>query len=115
MDQITVFDAAHVLGTTPQEAKQLLGDLVITLDGAEALALEHYPWRAHVDDPDSYWVTVKQAAAVLGVSVPRVRQLLDAELVPHVTKTSGGGVRLMRREQLATVANDRLSRRLRRG
>ena len=83
MDQITVFDAAHILGTTPQEAKQLLGDREITLDEAETLALEHYPWKEHVDDPDSYWVTVKQAAQVLGVSVQRVKQLLDAELVPQ--------------------------------
>lgn len=76
---------------------------------------QYYPWKAHVDDPDSYWVTVKQAADVLGVSAQRVKQLLDADLVPHVTKTRGRGVRLMRREQLATVANARLSRRLRRG
>lgn len=43
MDQITFFDAAHILGTTPQEAKQLLGDREVTLDEAEALALAVLP------------------------------------------------------------------------
>ncbi len=51
-----------------------------------------------------------QAAEILGVSVQRVKQLLDKGFLPHVTHQSGA--RLMRREQLETVANARVARKL---
>jgi hypothetical protein len=47
-------------------------------------ALDRYRWKANVDDPHSYWVTVKQAAAILGVSRQRVKQLLEADRLPYV-------------------------------
>ncbi len=107
----TVFDAAHILGCSPQEAKAPLGQRrQLTLEKIETVALEHYPWRRHTHDPESYWVTVGQAAEILGVSTQRVKQLLAKNFLPYsVHKT---GARLMRREQLETVANARLSRRL---
>ena len=82
-----------------------------TLETVERLAVQHYRWKVHVHDPASYWVTVKQAAEILGVSIQRVRQYLDNEQVPYVVHRNG--VRLVRREQLETVANARAARRLR--
>jgi len=51
-----------------------------------------------------------QAAQILGVSIQRVKQLLDKDFLPYLTHRDG--TRLMRRQQLETVANARLSRRL---
>ncbi len=109
--RVTTFDAAHILGCSPQEAKALLArPRPLTLAKVEALALEHYSWRRHTHDPESYWVIVSQAAEILGISIQRTKQLLDKDFLPYsVHKT---GTRLMRREQLETVANARLSRRL---
>ena len=109
--RVTTFDAAHILGCSPGEAKALLArPRRLTLAKVEAFALEHYSWRRHTHDPESYWVTVSQAAELRGVSIQRVKQLLDKDFLPYsVHKT---GTRLMRREQLETVANARLSRRL---
>ena len=83
----------------------------LALDELEALALKIYSWRRHTHDPDSYWLTVMQASEILGVSIQRVKQLLEKDFLPYVVHASGA--RLMRREQLLTVANARLSRRVR--
>ena len=107
---VTAFEAARILGCSPQEAKALLAGRRSTVEEVEALALEHYSWRRHTRDPDSYWVTVTQAAGVLGVSVQRVKQLLDKGFLPYVVHVSGA--RLMRREQVETVANARTARKL---
>ncbi len=106
----TVFEAARILGCSPHEAKVMLAGRRFTLADVEALALEYYPWRRHTRDLDSYRVTVRQAAEILGVSIPRVKQLLDTDYLPYLTHRDGA--RLMRREQLETVANARLSRKL---
>jgi hypothetical protein len=65
------------------------------------------------DDPDSYWVTVKQPSDILGLSTQRVKQYLDNDQVPYALHRNG--TRLMRRAQLETVANTRTARRLRLG
>ena len=110
--RVTVFDAAHILGCSPRQAQALLARRrPLTLARVEALALEHYSWRRHTHDPESYWVTVSQAAEILGVSIQRTKELLDKDFLPYLTHKSGA--RLMRRQQLETVANARLSRRLR--
>jgi len=107
---VTTFDAAHILGCSPGEAKALLARRrPLTLEEVEALALEHYSWRRHTHDPESYWVTVSQAAEILGVSIQRTKQV-DKDFLPYATHKSGA--RLMRRQQLETVANARLSRKL---
>ena len=112
METLDAFEAARVLGCTPNEARRLLNNgQPTTLERVERLALNSYRWMAHVDDPDSYWVTVKQAAAILGVSRQRIKQLLEADRLPH--EVTHGQVRLMRREQLETVANARQARKLR--
>ena len=38
-------------------------------------SLEVYDWREHLHDPQSYWVTGKDAAAVLGVNRARLTEL----------------------------------------
>lgn len=106
-----IFNAAHILGLPPKRARSLLAGCDLTLEVVEELAAEHYPWRAHVDDGDSYWLTERQAAAVLGISVARVKQLLDQDGLPHVVHRTG--VRLMRRDQVETIGNARLQRELR--
>lgn len=112
MEQVDAFEAARILGCGPDEACRFLGGSRAPLDWVEELALQLYPWRRHLDDLDSYWCTVSQAAEqVLGLSVQRVKQLLDGDRIPYVTHVSGA--RLMRRAQLETVANARLARRLR--
>ena len=73
------------------------------------MALERYSCRHHADDPDSYWVTVSSAAEILGVSIQRAKQLLEKGFLPYVTHRDGA--RLMRREQVETVANAQASRR----
>jgi hypothetical protein len=40
----------------------------------EAPALRTYPYRKHIGDPGSYWVTGQRAADILGVNMARVRQ-----------------------------------------
>ena len=118
MDELTIFEAANVIGCQPAAAQELLepgglasGSTVsATLEELEALAVEHYPWKQHTDDPDSYWVTVGQAATILALSVQRVKQLLDEDRLPSVAHHSG--VRLMRRAQLETLANSRVARML---
>jgi hypothetical protein len=113
VEHLTPFDAARILGCTPAQAAELLDGDPATLEHVEQLAFHRYRWKAHVDDPDSYWVTVKQASNILGVSIQRVKQYLDNDQVPYVLHRNG--TRLMRREQLETVANARTARRLRLG
>lgn len=98
----TTFDPAHVLGCSAEEARDLLRGKRVTPGEVESLALKHYAWRRHVRDPKSYWVTVVQAAEILGSSADSVRRQLDEHRLPHVVHASG--VRLMRRQQIETLA-----------
>jgi hypothetical protein len=120
MSNATLFEAAHILGLPLVEAQPLLqrrgligprgGNRNLTLQEIEALAVEVYPWRAHVRAPDSYWVTVGQAAEILEISIPRVKQLVEKGFLPTVKHRTG--VTLFRRDQLHVVANARISRKL---
>lgn len=96
-----MFDPAHVLGCSNREAQQLLRGKRVTPGEVESLAVKHYPWRRHLHDQDSYWITVSQAAVILRIPPQQVKHLLDEARLPHVTHSSG--VRLMRREQIQTV------------
>ena len=62
------------------------------------MAAELYPWRRHVRDPQSYWVTGAGAADLLGVTVGRLDQLSDAHRIPFVRHEDG--TRLYRRREL---------------
>jgi hypothetical protein len=94
MHELNAFEVARIVGCRPQEVAGLLRGGPATLDVAEQLAMKRYRWKAHVDDVDSYWVTVKQAAQILGVSIQRVKHYLDNDKLPYVTHRNG--VRLMR-------------------
>ena len=98
----TVFDPGKVLGCSLEEARRLMRGRVVTPGEVEGVALEHYQWRAHLQDPDSYWVTAGQAADILGVSQAEVRELLSEGRLPFVMHRSG--VKLMRRHQLREIA-----------
>ncbi len=76
----------------------------------ESVAFEYYPWRAHLRDPDSYWITLSQAADILGVSDAELRQMLTYRRLPFFTLKSG--VRLMRRQQIEEIAHHRPRARL---
>lgn len=95
---VNPFEASRILGCGPHEARTLLDGRRLTLEDVEAMALDRYSWRRHAHDHDSYWVSVGQAAGVLGVSIPRVKQLLDKGFLPY--EVGIGGARLMRRAQL---------------
>ena len=75
---------------------------VVTPGEVESVALDHYPWRAHLSDPDSYWITVSQAADIIGVSDAELRRMLDRRRLPFYIHKSG--VRLMRRRQIEEIA-----------
>jgi hypothetical protein len=92
-------EVARIVGCTQEEVSALLDGRPATRERAEELASQHYRWRRHVDDPDSYWVTLKQASAIRGVSTQRMKQLLDSGEVPFVVHRDG--VRLMRRDELS--------------
>jgi excisionase family DNA binding protein len=66
-------------------------------------------WEGVTGD-DSYWVTTRQAAPILGVNRSRVGQLVDADRIRY--ETTSGGRRLFRRQQIEVIGNARLSRRL---
>jgi Helix-turn-helix domain len=101
----TVFDPARVLGCSLEQARRLMRGRVVTPGEVESVSLGSYRWRAHLRDPDSYWVTVSQAADILDVSVAELRRMLSERRLPFFTHKSG--VRLMRRQQIQEIARHR--------
>lgn len=97
------FDPAHVLGCSRDQALRLFDGRPVTPGEAEAIAEKSYPWRRHLRDPNSYWITTSEAARLLQKSPQRVKRLLDQHQLPHVLHASG--VRLMRRKQIEAIAN----------
>ena len=95
------FDPARVLGCDPEQARLLFHGRPVTPGEAEAIAEKTYPWRRHLHDADSYWLTAGQAAVILQVPTQRVRRLLDQHRLPHIRHASG--VRLMRRSQIEAL------------
>ena len=96
-------DLVTILGCTPEEAARLLRGRPVTPGEVEAAARVHYDWRRHINDPESYWVTISQASRLLGMRPKAVRKLLDSGRLPHITHASG--VRLMRRHEIAAIAS----------
>ena len=127
--------AARILGVALNTVRRMVASGALPATGpkwandqlsraeVEALALRH--WRSSrtrtagsrvyrtssAQVADSYWTDRAGAARLLGVTPGRVRQLCDAGRIPFETTPSG--VRVFRRDQLRTVDNARLSRRLR--
>lgn len=100
--ETTAFDPAKVLGCSREEAQRLMRGHVVTPGEVEGVALRTYRWRAHLRDPNSYWVTVSQAATILGRSRPELQRALSRRRLPYCTHVSG--VRLMRRRQIEEMA-----------
>jgi len=75
---------------------------------AEALALRLPSSRLAFDPDTSYWLGATAAAAILGVNVARLNQLVASGRVPF--EVHADGHRIYRREQLLTVANARAAR-----
>lgn len=96
-------DLVAILGCGPEEAARILRGRPVTPGEVEAAAQIHYDWRRHLDDPDSYWVTITQASHILGLRPKAVRKLLDAGRLPCITHISG--VRLMRRHEITSIAD----------
>jgi hypothetical protein len=99
------FDPVHVLGCTTEQATSLFHGRPVTPGEAEAIAEQSYPWRSHLNDPESYWITKVEAARILGVTVGEIGRLLDQRRLPHIRHASG--VRLMRRWQIQDLAETR--------
>ncbi len=100
--QSDVFDPVQVLGCSPEDVVPLMRGRVVTPGEVEGVALRTYRWRQHLHDPRSYWVTVGQAAAILG----RSRSDLDRLLLEHRVAycVHADGVRLLRRHQVQLLA-----------
>jgi CRP-like cAMP-binding protein len=101
-DMTPRLDLVSILGCTPEEAVRLLHGRPVTPGEVEAAARIHYDWRRHINDPDSYWVTITQASRILGMRPKAVRKLLDGKRLPHITHATG--VRLMRRHEIEAIA-----------
>ena len=113
MERISVLKAASILGCGRRRARTLLAQhgfiggshihSIATLEDVEAIARGGYRWKRHTSDTHSYWVTSGQAAEILGLSIPRLKQLATAGRLPFVTHDDG--TRMFRREQISTIAN----------
>ena len=120
MERISVLKAASILGCGRRRARTVLAQYgfigeshmhsIATLGDVEAIAQSLYRWKRYTSDAHSYWVTSGQAAEILSVSIPRVKQLAAAGKLPFVTHEDG--TRLFRREQITTIANAREAQRL---
>jgi hypothetical protein len=97
------FNPTLILGCTTEQAIHLFHGRPVTPGEAEAIAQQSYPWRRHLHDPESYWITIGQAASILHTSPQQVKRLLDQHRLPHVRQASG--VRLMRRAQIEYLAS----------
>ncbi len=128
LDGITVAEAARILDVTTTTVHRMVlnGQLVahgqrhahrrLSRAEVERVAVARYRRNdriGHPPDPDSYWVTRDDAAAVLGVAPARVGQLARAGRIPF--ETAPDGTRLFRRGQLEVIGNARASRRWNRG
>jgi excisionase family DNA binding protein len=98
------FDPLSVLGCDEEEFRALMHGRPVTPGEVEAAARQHYRWREHRHDDDSYWVTVPEAARIMGVSPRAVRRLIDAGRLPHLTHVSG--VHLVARVDAEALARD---------
>jgi hypothetical protein len=110
-DVVVVAEAADILGCSVDTVRRHVAACrlhranrsnreVMSRGEVEALAAVGglYPWRQHLHDPSSYWVTGVGAAHVLGITTGRLNQLADSHRLPYVRHEDG--TRLYRRAQL---------------
>jgi hypothetical protein len=109
LDRISASEAAAILGCSVDTVRRhveadRLHDVPFDAGQAmsraevEAMAAELYPWRRHVRNMRSYWVTGAQAADILGITIGRLDQLSDSHQIPFVRHEDR--TRLYRRSQL---------------
>jgi excisionase family DNA binding protein len=98
-------DPIHILGCSREEAVELFHGRPVTPGEAEAIAERSYPWRRHLHDPNSYWITTAEAARILDLTPRHVRRLLDRGQLQYVRHASG--VRLMRRAHIVALGETR--------
>lgn len=111
---MTLDEASEILGCSRSSVRRVIaaGRLashggryehrVLSQGEVEELAREVYPWRKHLHDEASWWVTGADAAAVYGCCESRLRELAASDRVPFVEHVDG--VRLYRRTQLEVLA-----------
>jgi hypothetical protein len=116
LDRISLAEAADILGCSEETVRRHVvaerlhdvahesGRRSMSRAEVEAMAAELYPWRRHVHDMRSYWVTGAQAADLLGITVGRLDQLSDSHQIPFVRHEDR--TRLYRRSQLALMPLD---------
>lgn len=117
VDPVTLEEAAAILGCTPSSVRRRVAEgrlsrrrkrykhQALSRADVEALAAEVYPWRRHLGDPESYWLTSGDAAAVLGVNRQRVQQMSEADRVPFLLHHDE--IKLYRRHQMEVLAHNR--------
>jgi hypothetical protein len=104
------FDFLSVLGLRDEdEFRSVMRGRPVTPGEVEAAAREHYRWREHVRDRDSYWVTVGEAARLLEEPPAAVRRLVDRGRIRSIVHVSG--VRLMPRHDVEQLAQERTTAR----
>lgn len=96
------FDPMHILGCSREEAVELFHGRPVTPGEAEGIAEGSYPWRRHLKNPKSYWITTAEAARILKLTPRQVKWRLDRGQLQHVRHASQ--VRLMRRAYVLTLA-----------
>jgi hypothetical protein len=110
-DPIVLTEAADILGCSVETVRRHVdahrlheggssGQQVMSRGEVETMAGVGglYPWRQHLRDTSSYWVTGARAARVLGITTGRLNQLADSQKMPFVRHEDG--TRLYRRAQL---------------
>ncbi len=91
-----------LIGALPSAQRQDDGSEAFDRAAVEQLATEVYPWRRHLDDRESYWVTGQQAADALEISRARLSQLAVANRLTF--KRHQDGTRLYRRDDIEAGA-----------
>jgi hypothetical protein len=95
IDGVTLDEAASILGSSRSTVRRHVLAVRLTAGGfyehrtlsraeVEALAAQLYNWRDARQDAESYWVTGRHAAGVLGISRSRLGQLADEDRVPYI-------------------------------
>jgi excisionase family DNA binding protein len=101
LDAVTLEQAARILGCSRSTVRRyVLADRLpmhgsryqhrtLSQSDVEALAAEVYLRRRYWRHEDSSWIVGQPAAAILGVTGARLRQLGDEDRVPYVVHRDG--------------------------
>jgi len=112
-DPVSISEAAWILGCSRSTVQRMIRDGRLSAGDpyqrgrlskaeVEKVASMVYPWRRHLHDRWSYWLTGSDAAELLGISVSQLDRAVGAHRVPSVRHRDG--TRLFRRSQLERLA-----------